>query len=283
MRLIEHATAYAADNQLGLLIHNDAQHFSCGADLGTILGFVESGDMDGLDAFLDHYQKTLQAMRYAPIPVVAAPSGLSMGGGFEVLLHTDKVIYHANSVTGLVETLVGVVPGGGGVKEMLYRWFEHEGDITKAAWNAFMNIGYGKTARSPLEARELAMYRGGVDDWIMNRDRLLKAGMDAVRGMAPDYVVAKRQPLAMPGRDVWAEMQDWLQKAHEKGHLTPHDVTTGGQVAMIVTGGDIDAGTELTENDLFDLERKAFVTLGQTTETRDRIRFMLEHGTPLRN
>ncbi len=283
MQLIEHAVVYATEHLQGLLIHNDAQHFSCGADLGTILGFVEAGDMTGLDAFLDHYQATLQSMRYAPVPVVAAPSGLSMGGGFEVLLHTDKVIYHANSVTGLVESLVGVVPGGGGVKEMLYRWHEREGDITKAAWNAFMNIGYGKTARSPLEARELAMFRDGVDDWIMNRDRLLKAGMDAVRELAPGYTATKRQPLAMPGRDTWAEMQDWLRAAHEKGHLTPHDVTTGAQIAMIVTGGDIDAGTELTENDLFDLERKAFVTLGQTTATRDRIRFMLEHGTPLRN
>ena len=125
--------------------------------------------MAGLDAFLNHYQKTLQSMKYAAIPVVAAPSGLSMGGGFEVLLHTDKVIYHANSTTGLVESLVGVVPGGGGVKEMLYRWYEHEGDIVKAAWKAFMNIGYGRTARSPLEARELAMFRDGVDEYIMNR------------------------------------------------------------------------------------------------------------------
>ena len=87
----------------------------------------------------------------------------------------------------------------------------------------------------------------------------------------------------MAGRDCWSEMRDWLQNAHAKGQLTPHDVTTGAQIAMIVTGGDVDAGTELTENDLLNLERKAFVTLGQTTETRDRIRYMLEHGTPLRN
>lgn len=283
MRLLAHAVDYATRKQVGLVIHNDAQHFSCGADLATILGFVESRDMAGLDAFLHHYQQTLQSMRYAPIPVVAAPSGLSMGGGFEVLLHTDKVIFHANSVTGLVESLVGVVPGGGGVKEMLYRWYEREDDITKAAWKAFMNIGYGRTAQSPLEARELAMFRDGVDTWIMNRDRLLTVATGAVRELAPGYAVQIRQPLAMPGRNAWHEMQDWLRQAHDKGRLTPHDVTTGAQIAMIVTGGDIDAGTELTENELLDLERKAFVTLGQTGETRDRIRFMLEHGTPLRN
>jgi 3-hydroxyacyl-CoA dehydrogenase len=101
--------------------------------------------------------------------------------------------------------------------------------------------------------------------------------------MAKSYAVERRGTIAMPGRDVWAEMIEWLEKTHAKGHLTPHDVTTGTQIAMIVTGGDIDAGTVLTENDLFALERKAFRTLGATDETRDRIRFMLEHGTPLRN
>jgi 3-hydroxyacyl-CoA dehydrogenase len=283
MQLLEAAVRHASENMTGLIIHNDAQHFSCGADLQSILGFVVDQDMDGLDAFLDHYQRTLISMRYAPIPVIAAPSGLSMGGGFEVLLHTDKVIFHANSVTGLVESLVGVVPGGGGVKEMLYRWYEREGDMTKAAWNAFMNIGYGKTARSPLEAEPLAMFRTGVDEYIMNRDRLLDTAMSAVMELAPGYGISERTPLAMPGRDVGAEMREWLQKAHEKGHLTPHDVTTGAQIAMIVTGEDIDEGTELSENDLLALERKAFVALGKTVQTRDRIQFMLENGSPLRN
>ena len=283
MQLLGAAVEHASANMSGLIIHNDAQHFSCGADLQSILDFVVNQDMDGLDAFLDHYQQTLLSMRYAPIPVVAAPSGLSMGGGFEVLLHADKVVFHANSVTGLVESLVGVVPGGGGVKEMLYRWYEREGDITRAAWKAFVNIGYGKTARSPLEAEPMAMYREGHDSYIMNRDRLLDTAVATVVKMSADYRVDKRTPLRMPGRNVWAEMREWLQKAHEKGHLTPHDVTTGAQIAMIVTGGDIDAGAELSENDLFALERKAFVALGKTVQTRDRIQFMLEHGSPLRN
>ena len=283
MQLIEAAVSHASENMRALIIHNDAQHFSCGADLQSILGFVANQDLDGLDQFLDHYQQTLAAMKYAPIPVVAAPSGLSMGGGFEVLLHTDKVVYHANSVTGLVETLVGVVPGGGGVKEMLYRWSERHDDIAKGAWSAFMNIGYGKTARSPLEAEPLAMFRTGADSYIMNRDRLLATAKQDALAMVDGYAVQRRGSLAMPGRDIWAEMVAWLEKAHAKGHLTPHDVTTGSQIAMIVTGGNIDAGTELSENDLFALERKAFRTLAATVETKARIEFMLEHGTPLRN
>ena len=127
------------------------------------------------------------------------------------------------------------------------------------------------------------MFRDGVDEYLMNRDRLLPAAIDAALQLAGDYAVKRRGPLAMPGRDAWADMQEWLQKAHAKGQLTPHDVTTGTQIAMIVTGGNIDAGTELSENDLCDLERKAFLTLAQTAETRARIEFMLEHGTPLRN
>ena len=283
MALMHEAVNHATENFKGLIIHNDAAHFSCGVNLGSVLGFLRNEDWDGLDQFLDHFQQTVLAMRYAPIPVVAAPSGLSLGGGFEVVLHADKVIFHANSVTGLVETLVGVVPGGGGVKETLYRWTEREGDVTKGAWQAFMNIGYGKTARSPLEAEPLTMFRKGVDRYLMNRDRLLATAMDAALQMAGSYKAQTRQPLAMPGRDACQEMVKWLKKAQAKGHLTPHDVTTGSQIAMIVTGGDVDAGTMLSENDICALERKAFLTLARTNETRARIEYMLEHGSPLRN
>jgi 3-hydroxyacyl-CoA dehydrogenase len=283
MRLLAGAVSHASDNMRGLIIHNDAQHFSCGVNLANVRDFIVAGDWAGLDAFLLHFQQTVLAMKYAPIPVVAAPSGLSLGGGFEVVLHTDKTIFHANSVTGLVETLVGVVPGGGGVKEMLYRWFERSGDINQAAWAAFRNIGHGKTARSPLEAEPLAMLRTGVDSWVMNRDRLLSAAIAAIRELAPGYRVAMRTPLAMPGRTLWQEMADWLRNAQVEGRLTPHDVTTGMQVATIVTGGDIDAGTPLAETDLCALEREAFGRLARTTETRARIEHMLDHGTPLRN
>ena len=146
MQLIAEATTHAAGQCKALIIHNDAQHFSCGVNLEGVLDFIMRDDLDGIDAFLDHFQQTVLSLKAAPVPVLAAPSGLSLGGGFEVVLHTDKTIYHANSVTGLVETLVGVVPGGGGVKEMLHRWAEAKGDVTKGAWQAFMNVGYGKTA-----------------------------------------------------------------------------------------------------------------------------------------
>ena len=283
MQLIADAVKHATENCKALVVHNDAQHFSCGVNLEGVLNFIVREDMDGIDRFLAHFQKTVLSLKHAPIPVVAAPSGLSLGGGFEVVLHSDKVIFHANSVTGLVETMVGVVPGGGGVKEMLYRWSALKGDTTKGAWEAFMTIGYGKTAKSPLEAEPLGMFRTGIDEYIMNRDRLLPTAIDAALAMAPSYAVSKRSSLNMAGRDVWQEMIVWLEKVRDKGFLTPHDVTTGTQIAMIVTGGDVDAGTAMTEQDLFDLERKAFVTLAQTPETRARIEHMLSFGSPLRN
>lgn len=283
MALLAKSVQHASKNFKGLIIHNDAQHFSCGVNLDSVMRFIRDADWDGLDSFLHHFQKTVLGMRYAPIPVVAAASGLSLGGGFEVLLHCDKVVFHANSVTGLVETLVGVVPGGGGVKETLYRWAEREGDVTKGAWQAFMNIGYGKTARSPLEAEPLTMFRNGTDTYLMNRDRLLDAATGAALAMGSDYSTRRREALAMPGRDVCQEMIEWLQKAAAKGHLTPHDVTTGSQIAMIVTGGDADAGTVMSEEDICGLERKAFLTLAKTRETRARIEHMLRFGSPLRN
>ena len=283
MDLLEKAVTHASENFQGLIIHNDAQHFSCGVNLEAVLGFIRNADWDGLDQFLDHFQRTVLSMRYAPIPVVAAPSGLSLGGGFEVVLHADKVVFHANSVTGLVESLVGVVPGGGGVKETLYRWVEREGDVSKGAWQAFMNVGYGKTAKSPLEAEPLAMFREGIDSYVMNRDRLLDTAIASTLAMVGGYEVVKRDSLAMAGRDACGEMRAWLEKTAAKGYLTPHDVTTGGQVAMIVTGGDVDAGTIMSEEDICGLERKAFLTLAKTPQTRARVEHMLNHGSPLRN
>ena len=176
-------------------------------------------------------------MKYSSIPVVSAPSGLSIGGGFEVVLHTDASIYHANSVTGLVESLVGVVPGGGGVKEILYRWVDIKSNETEAAWETFMNIGYGKTAQSPLQGQELAMFIEGRDEFVMNRDRLLDAAIIKVDQLKNNYSPKYRGDLSMPGRDIWQKMKEWLVDAHKKGFLTPHDVTTGTQIAMIVTGG----------------------------------------------
>ena len=283
MNLLSDAIDHAEENFRGLIIHNDSSHFSCGVNLECIAAFIHEKDWEGLDGFLDHFQQTMKKMKYSNIPVISAPAGLSIGGGFEVVLHTDRTVFHANSVTGLVESLVGVVPGGGGVKEMLYRWRDIKNNETEAAWATFMNIGYGKTTQSPMQAREFAMYRENQDTFVMNRDRLLDTAIDLTIQTSEKYSPTYRDNFIMPGREVWKEMQEWLDKTHKKGYLTPHDVTTGTQIAMIVTGGDIDAGISMSESDLFGLERQAFLKLARTDQTKSRINHMLSYGKPLRN
>jgi 3-hydroxyacyl-CoA dehydrogenase len=268
----------------GLVVHNDAQHFSCGVNLTGVRDFYQRGDWDGLDAFLDHFQQTCLRMAQADFPVVAAPVGMSLGGGFEVVLHAQQVIAHANSVTGLVEAMVGLVPSGGGCKEALYRWKEKlnadDSDISEAAWKAFMNIGTGKTCSSPQLAKDEAMLRQS-DTFLMNRDRLLDTAVELVH--QGKVVHHERPDLHMPGRDSFSKMTDWRDKAHASGKITEHDSVVGRAVATVVSGGDIEPGTLWSEQDLFDAERRVFVELAKTEATQARINSMLDTGQTVRN
>ena len=273
-----------AGSMRGLIVHNDAQHFSCGVNLQAVREFFRRDDMDGLDRFLADFQNTVHRMQTATFPVVAAPVGMSIGGGFEVVLHAKQVICHANSVTGLVESLVGVVPGGGGCKETLYRWIELlqcGDDISKACWKAFMNLGYGKTATSPVIALKQAMLRSH-DRFVINRDRILGEAIKAIDDPS-GQVEFVRPDLVMPGRPVFQEMVKWLEEARDKGLFMPHDVNVGTEMARIVTGGDIDPGTVMCEQDFYDAERRSFLTLVAGSATRERIDSMLDAGSPVRN
>jgi len=273
-----------AQNLRGLIVHNDAQHFSCGVNLQVVRNFFRREDMDGLDAFLAHFQRVVQRMANVRFPVVAAPVGLSIGGGFEVVLHAKQVICHANSTMGLVESLVGVVPGGGGCKETLYRWIdllECGDDITPACWKAFINLGYGKTATSPIIAKKQAMLRRN-DHFIINRDRMLSEAINAIEHPS-DQLAFDRPDLVMPGRPLFEEMCEWLAKSRDKGIFMPHDVNVGTEMARIVSGGDVDPGTLRSEQDFYDAERRSFLTLIATEATRIRIDSMLDAGSPVRN
>jgi len=263
----------------GVVIHNDFQHFSCGVSLWGVRDYFEKDDFDALDAFLVCFQNTMLKMRNVNLPVVAAPVGMSIGGGFEVVLHADHVVSHANSVMGLVESFVGVVPAGGGCKETLYRWAENLGDNHKAAWKSFMNIGLGRRANSPTEAGALSMRK--VDDvFHMNRDYILNIALNSLDNTIK---AGARKPLALSGSEHFKEMLEWLTTNHEKGVLTPHDVTVGTEIARIVSGGDCPSSTIFTEQDILDAERSSFISLAQTPETQARIVAMLDNGITLRN
>jgi len=285
MQILDDALSQVeSDGMRGLIVHNDAQHFSCGVNLQAVREYFRRDDMDGLDRFLKDFQDTVHRMETAPFPVVAAPVGMSIGGGFEVVLHARQVICHANSVTGLVESLVGVVPGGGGCKETLYRWIELlqcGEDITEACWKAFMNLGYGKTATSPIIARKQAMLRAN-DRFVINRDRILGEAIRAIDD--PNGQVAFERPaLTLPGRPVYEEMVKWLETSRDQGLFMPHDVNVGTEMARIVTGGDVDPGTVWSEQDFYNAERRSFLSLVATAATRARINSMLDAGSPVRN
>ena len=263
----------------GVVIHNDFQHFSCGVSLWSVRNFFEKNDFDSLDAFLIYFQNTMLQMRNSKLPVIAAPVGMSIGGGFEVVLHADHVVSHANSVMGLVESFVGVVPAGGGCKETLYRWAENLGDNHSAAWKSFMNIGLGRRANSPQEADALSMRRAN-DVFHMNRDRILNNALSSINKVSK---AKAREPIALSGAEHFQEMLDWLSTNHHKGMLSQHDVTVGTEIGRIMTGGNCPSGTIFTEQDILDAERSSFITLAKTQETQARIVSMLDNGITLRN
>jgi 3-hydroxyacyl-CoA dehydrogenase len=275
----------------GLIVHNDAQHFSCGVNLQAVRGFFRKEDMDGLDQFLAYFQSTVHRMSVLDAPVICAPVGMSLGGGFEVVLHSKQVICHANSTMGLVESGVGLIPGGGGCKETLYRWIEKvqaqdsQNTINDGAWKAFMNLGFGRTCSSPILAQQQAMLRSN-DRFLSNRDNLLPAALNAILNPNPELdqqMGFDRPDLAMPGQEVFVAMCEWLAEAHQQGKLTPHNVTVATELARIVTGGEVPAGTLMSEQDLYDAERRAFLKLVATDATRERINSMLDTGKTVQN
>ncbi|MCY4148579.1 MAG: 3-hydroxyacyl-CoA dehydrogenase NAD-binding domain-containing protein [Gammaproteobacteria bacterium] len=268
----------------GLIVHNDAQHFSCGVDLSRVREFFDKDDLDGLDSFLKHFQETVMALKNANFPVVVAPVGMSIGGGYEVVLHSAEVICHANSVMGLVESGVGLIASGGGCKETLYRWVEKlncENEIDDACWKAFMNLGYGATTASPLLALEQAMLREN-DRYEINRDRIYASAKESiVSGNNQKPLV--RGNLKMPGKPLFDKMIDWLNEALAKGRLMSHDTAVATEIATIVTGGNIDPGRLFSEADFLEAERRSFLKLVQTRQTQERIVSLLDLGKALRN
>ncbi|MCP4184114.1 MAG: 3-hydroxyacyl-CoA dehydrogenase [Hyphomicrobiales bacterium] len=275
--------AAASDTGPGIIIHNDAQHFSAGVNLEHFLKLIKQQDWVGIDAFLDDFQSSVSALQYCDAPVIGAPSGLAIGGGYEILAHCDQVIAHANTVMGLVEASVGLVPGGGGVKETYWRWYQRLGDWEKAAWNTFNQIGYGQTGSSPELSAKYCYFKPDRDKMVMNRDRLIAAASGAVAELAPGYFPRNPPEFVLTGESVYSQMVEFLNKGKEKGLFFTHDVTVASAIAAIVTGGvDCECRTA-SEQELFDFERANFIQLAQTPETVKRIETMLGGGGIIRN
>ena len=285
MMLLRESLAVVEGSFTAMLVHNDAPHFSVGFNLEFALSNAKKGAWDALDTALREFQETTAAIKYAPFPVVAAPAGTSLGGGFEVLLHCDALQAHGNTVMGQVETLVGLVPSGGGCKELLHRWCADAEDadgIAAGALRVFELIGMGKTAASPMEGEPYRFFLPR-DRSTMNRDRLLGEARKRALEMAPDYVPPAKAGIPAAGPRGRQAMQELLGKLDARGITTPHDLVVGAHLAEVLCGGSASAGEIVSDEDLCALERHAFLALAGTPATVARIEHILSEGRPLRN
>lgn len=279
---MEIVAAAAEDHGKGIIIHNDAQHFSAGVDLNAFRTLIETQDWTGIDDFLKRFQDAVFKLKYTPVPVVGAPSGLAAGGGYEVLTHCDKLVVHTNSVMGLVEAAVGVVPGGGGVKDTYFRWHAAKGNWDDAAWQTWMNLGYAATGSSPQLSARMQYFRDGHDETVMNRDRLLPRAIALVGELQDGYAAPAKPVATLASPDLRAKMDSFMQDGVSRGDFMPHDRTVAMEIAGIVLRGDGD-GETASEHDLYARERRAFINLCQTPETHARMASMLDDGAAIRN
>lgn len=285
-----------------LVIYNEGTHFSAGANLGLAIFAMNIGLWPEIENLVSGGQKIYQKLKFAPFPVVSAPSGMALGGGCEILLHSDHVQAHAETYTGLVEVGVGLIPGWGGCKEMILRymaleaanydkatggervWFSPKNTPMGAVRKAFEVIGTAQVAKSAHEAKEIGYFRES-DGITMNRDRLLfdakKKALELVKGYtAPEKV----EGIRLPGATGKYALDMAVSDFRKSGKATEYDVVVSDYLATVLSGGeDADWTKPLSEDDLLKLELSAFMKLVHNEGTMDRVTHMLETGKPLRN
>ncbi|MAJ23469.1 MAG: crotonase [Candidatus Pelagibacter sp.] len=267
-----------------LIIINESMQFSAGVNLNYVMDFANKKDFKSIEKFIKYFQETCKHLKYSESPVISAPSGLALGGGFEVLVQSNFVVSHTNIVVGLVETLVGLIPAGGGCKEMLWRWSQTEEgkkDPDYAPLKVFDIIGYAKTASSPIEAEPLKFLRP-EDKKIMNRNSLLPEAR-LILEKNKNFFPPKECTFRFSGEKVRKKMINLLEKLYEENKILDHGLEVGKELAYVLSGGETDLSKELSEDDLFKLELDAFMKLVQTKNSQERIKHTLATGKPLVN
>jgi len=240
-----------------------------------VLLAAQEAEWDELDTAVRRFQAACMAMKYAARPVVAAPFGMALGGGCEVVLHAGRVQASAETYMGLVETGVGLIPAGGGCKEMLLR--------LGSAKRAFDLIGYGKVSESAPHARELGFLRPG-DGLTMNRERLTADAKAAALAMVAAWSPGvPRQDIPVEGEAGYALLKMGMKIASEGGYITEYDSVIGEKLAYVLCGGRLTGAQKASEQYLLDLEREAFLSLCGNAKTQQRMQHMLKTGKPLRN
>ncbi len=285
LAMMRKAVAIVPGRYKGLVIYNDGGNFSVGANLALVMVLAMLRARPLIRLMVYAGQRTYRSLKYAPFPVVGAPSGMALGGGCEILLHCDAVQAHAETYTGLVEVGVGIVPGWGGCKELLTRWQANParpGGPMPVVSKAFETISLAKVAKSADEAKDLLFLRP-TDGITMNRDRLLADARARALALAADYAPPAPVAISLPGASARAALDMAVRGFRLRGLATPHDVTVANELAYVLSGGDTDITDSLSEDDLLRLERRALARLTRLPATIARIRHMLKTGKPLRN
>ena len=268
-----------------LVIYNEGSNFSVGANIGLALFAANTAVWPMVEDMVSKGQKTYRKLKYAPFPVVAAPSGMALGGGCEICLNADAIQACGESYMGLVEVGVGVIPGWTGTTEMIQRWITKEnrpGGPMPAISKVFETIGMAEVAKSAAEAKEKLFLRS-ADGITMNRDRLLADAKAKALALVEGYQPPKPVEIALPGPTAKLAMGMAVEGFRMQGKATPHDEVVAGELATILSGDRADITETVAESDLLKLEREAFMRLIRTPATLARIEHMLETGKPLRN
>jgi len=267
-----------------LIIINESMQFSAGVNLTYTMEFADKRDFKSIEKFIKYFQETCKHLKYSKYPVISAPSGLTLGGGFEVMVQSNFVASHTNIVVGLVETIVGLIPAGGGCKEMLARWLdtdEAKKDPNFAPLKVFDIIGYGKTATSPVEAEPMK-YLMPEDKKIMNRNSLFEVSKKIIMENT-EFKAPEELKFNLPGKSVLEDMNKILDNLYNEKIILDHGVIVAKELTNVLSGGDTTIDKTLSEDDLFKLELDAFMKLIETKETQDRIKHTLATGKPLVN
>ena len=288
MQMIRAGVKEAAANFCALVVGNDAANFSVGANLMLLLFEAQEGNWDDIDLGLRTFQEATQAMRFADVPVIVAPAGMALGGGCEIVLHADRVQAAAESYIGLVEVGVGLIPAGGGTKEMVARAVEDlpasHPDLLPFAQRVFETIGFAKVSTSAADARRLG-FLDEADRVSMNRDRVMAdAKTCALERVSEGYQRPQpRAAIPVGGESVLAALKLGVHLAWRAGRISDHDAVVGRALATVIAGGALPHQTTVSEQYLLDLEREAFLKLCGERKTLERIQHTLKTGKPLRN
>lgn len=268
-----------------LVLYNEGSNFSVGANIGLALFAANTAVWPMVEDMVAKGQKTYRKMKYAPFPVIAAPSGMALGGGCEICLNSDAIQAHAETYMGLVEVGVGVIPGWTGTTEMLTRWVTNKkrpGGPMPAISKVFETIGMAEVAKSAAQAKEMLFLRDG-DGITMNRDRLLSDAKAKALAMVEGYQPVEPQEIALPGPTAAIALGMAVEGFRLQGKATLHDEVVASELAVILSGDKTDITETVGEKELLKLERQAFMKLIKTPATLARIEHMLETGKPLRN